>query len=227
MAQDDLDTKPAKRFDYSAFIEDLRPLLAESTKFPANQQSAGSASFKRWKLRLTDLLDRIEALGYDVRCGVHQRMFANMYGSGSDRVWVAHMMETIDEIELIIQNFETYGDPGRTRKGRTSWFGEGQVPPKAEKPAPAVEPVAAPKPSPVPAPLPAPEKVTIGWMIHNVDWKGWTAIASVLAAVAFGSYKAGQVRLFDDAQAKPASAQSSTPSQAPAALQSSKPASKA
>jgi hypothetical protein len=172
--------------------------------FPKARQQANDAEFRRWKLRLTDLLDRVESLGYDVRCGVVHRHFQAAYDSGSDRVWVHDMTETLSEIELIIENYEKYGDPARTRKGRTSWFGEGPVPPKASTPAEA--PVLAPATEPVtvsaPTPLAAPEKVTIGWMIHNVAWKGWTALGSLFALVAVGAYNLGHARLLDDAGSK-------------------------
>ena len=189
------------------------------------EQAASSASFRRWKLRLTDLLDNIERLGYDVRCGVAQRVFANMYGSGSDKAWVHHMTETQQELELIIENYEKYGEPPRARQGKTSWFGEGQSPAKATAPPPLIASEIAAAAA-IPQPLILPQQMTWDWLKKHMPISWWWYLGAAVVALLVAAFNVGKYADSVDKALHPEHpvVTSSTPSPAPTALP--KPASK-
>lgn len=143
-------TKP---FDYAAFIGELRALRDSFSNPPSNHRTRDSLEFKLWRHQVSDLIDRIEAKGYDINCRISDRQFRVMsYASISPREQQAAFdkahAETMIEINTIISNFEKYGDP------------------KATPPAPAIAP--SPPPGHAPKqPLEWNKEATFMWYLKN------------------------------------------------------------
>ncbi len=109
-------TKP---FDYSAFIDELGVLRDSYANPPSDHRTRDSLEFKQWRHQVSDLIDRIEAKGYDINCRISSRQFRVMTSAPiSPREQQAAFdkahAETMIELNTIIGNFEKYGDPKAT-----------------------------------------------------------------------------------------------------------------
>ena len=184
---------PTKPFDYAAFVSELGLLIPDGQLFPYDVREATHPVFEKWKLRLEDYLRRMSDLGYEVNCDVSNRHFAatGMY-EDSDAVFESDMVSTLQELELIVENFARYGDPGPTRSSK----------------AMAVANALA---TPIPQPLLSPERVTIRWLLHNMSMAGWGTVgAFLLAAFTAGTYF-GRLPMFQTSEGKAMPAQTIPP----------------
>ena len=55
---------------YATFIEALPPLVRQAQALLTSTELADGVDFRRWRHDLRDLVQRIEAKGYSVICGV-------------------------------------------------------------------------------------------------------------------------------------------------------------
>lgn len=167
------------KFTYGDFINELRKLLAASQEFGQHNSKASSAVFKHWKLHLIDLLDSIEDAGYTVRCDVRNRLFDVMYGGSSSEAFARDLIDTVNELDLVVQKYDKYGVPtGALRMGRQ---------PKIATPPPPLQP-----PTSMPAELPNSDKITWEWAKKHIPvswiWKagvGFVVAMAFMAGVAF------------------------------------------
>jgi len=186
-----------KPLDYLAFVVELRQLIDEARGLETiGRWDANDNVFRRWRAKLIDLLAQIRKAGYkDVRCEVGAVEFA-YYGPGdakyAARHFERHLDDTLIEIQLIVDNYDKYGDPKE---------------PETEAIA---EPATAPEATPTLLP---PEKVTIPWIWKNVSIPllvgGSIFLAAVFAfGLTLGGTKAGQsvVGMFTSPASAPASA---------------------
>jgi hypothetical protein len=102
--------------NYADFIAELKPLVDEARSLFNDEQTHHSGRFRKWRHRLATTIDSIEQLGYSIDCNVASRVFDVMsYGSVSklDRleIYNRELQDTINELEIIIERFDKYGDP--------------------------------------------------------------------------------------------------------------------
>lgn len=105
-----------KPFDYTAFIDELSGLRESFSNPPPNHRCHDSSAFKLWQHRVIDLIDRIEAQGYRINCGIRLRRFrvtayAPVSPAAQQKAFDRALAETTIELDTIISNFEKYGDP--------------------------------------------------------------------------------------------------------------------
>ena len=190
---------PPKLFDYDAFVAEIERMSAEALLFSWEDRNTSSHAFRKWRLRLEDLLRRVHHLGYTTTCDLSNRTFVAFMGEheDSDAVFEEELTDTLQELDLIVENFSKYGDPGPTKaKGSVA------------EPSNAV--IAAPKPQP----LLSPERVTIGWLLHNVSMTGWGTIVALLLAVFTAGTYLGKSPLFRATDGKGTASQASQPAPA-------------
>jgi hypothetical protein len=167
-------TKP---FDYAAFIEELRVLRDSYADPPSNHRTYDSLEFKQWRHRLSDLIDRIEAKGYEINCGIGHRQFRVMsYASISSReqqaVFSKAHAETMIELNTIISNFEKYGDPNLTPA------------------VPALTPSHPPESTTV-KPLEWNKEATLSWYVKNTPVATLWGFVAVVFFMLVGAYGVG------------------------------------
>ncbi len=196
---------PTKPFDYAAFVSELGLLIPDGQLFPYDVRNGTHPVFRKWKLRLEDCLRRMDDLGYAVNCGVSTRAFAATgFYEDSDAAFESDMVATLQELELIVENFSRYGDPGPTRSSKAQAASIAQAVPLAQ-------------------PLLPPEKVTFGWMLHNVSMGGWSIIAAIGIAVFSAGTFLGRLPMLQTVESKAASVQTGQPPVAAAVRAASRP----
>lgn len=152
-------------FDYSAFIEELIPLVEQARAFQPMDSHAKSDVFRKWRHEVLDLVTRINRLRYNVNCTIEHRYFVVMgYGSYTERQqreqFDRDLKDTLVELDVVIDRFKKYGDP----KAKDLTFGS----PLAKEVAP---------PAPAPEPLKFPDKVTLHWLFQHLPLSAWVGLA--------------------------------------------------
>ena len=110
-----------KPFDYAAFVNELRILRDSYANPPSNHRTCDSGEFKQWRHQVSDLIGRIELMGYNINCRINSRQFRVIaYAVTSTREQQAAFdkahADTMIELNTIISNFEKYGDPHGTSR---------------------------------------------------------------------------------------------------------------
>ena len=166
---------------YATFIEALPPLVRQAQALLTSTELADGVDFRRWRHDLRDLVQRIEAKGYSVNCGVGSRAFriAALGGPISkerQRAWfLRELQDTVGELELLCSRHGQFGDPRA-----------------AEDPSPR-------GPS---TPLTSPEKVTLAWLWQHAPIRLWGSALFFLAVVFVSGVTLGQSKLYAELQAK-------------------------
>ena len=127
---------------YRDFVKELRPLVDQAKHLVDLNGIHENPIFRKWRHEVTDLIERIESVGYTVNCSIRQKRF-DRRGSytytptAHDRIEAFNrdLQDTINELATVIDRFYKFGDP----KGS----------------------IASPGPS---NPLKAPEKITAAWL---------------------------------------------------------------
>ena len=165
-----------KPFDYAAFIHELSILRDSFVNAPANHRTHNSQEFKLWRHQIIDLIDRIQAKGYDINCRISGRQFRVMsYASISPREQQAAFdrahAETMIELNTIISNFEKYGDPKATHQA-----------------APAL----SPSPDHAPRqPLEWNKEATLMWYLKNTPATTLWSFGACVCALVTGAFLLG------------------------------------
>jgi hypothetical protein len=216
--QEPLNFSPRKQFDYEAFIEELKELSKQGHNFPARDQNASSQSFNRWKLHLIDLVERIEKQGYEIRCGVGNRLFEAPYSNSNDKVFTRDLGDTLNEVTLIIDNHHKYGVPVLPYKATF-----GTAPQKSKKA------VSEPPPALPLQALTLPQQIGWKWVWEHVPipWF-WYAGIGLIAVFAGGITVGKYADSVDKAlhPERPAASPAPVPAPVPAAAPQAKAASK-
>nr|BAJ06956.1 hypothetical protein [uncultured bacterium]BAJ06958.1 hypothetical protein [uncultured bacterium] len=147
---------------YSEFIDELRPLLDEAHSLFDEDQTHQSPRFRKWRHQLTTTISIIENLGYTVDCDIASRIFqVASYGSVSKNAQMAaynrELQDTINEMEIIIEYFDKYGDPKISSQAAASDD-------RAEK-------------------LEWPTKMTLSWLFNHAPIKLWLQFGGILITV--------------------------------------------
>lgn len=164
---------------YRDFVEELRPLAAQAMDFLGSLELSGGLEFRKWRHEVSDLIGRIEEVGYSVYCSVDTRQFDELGGYSytpnlDERVEAFNrdLEDTITELETVISRFDKFGDPK------------------------------APLQTNAPAPLSMPEKVTAAWIWNNAPITLWWKLAGVAALVFVTGVAIGQSSLYAEVLAK-------------------------
>ena len=165
--------------NYAAFIEELRPLLVEARSLFNKVQIHQSPRFRKWRHQLTTTISIIGDQGYTVDCDVASRIFqVASYGSVSEAEQIAaynrDLEDTINELEIIIEYFEKYGDP---KKPSVSESSDSQT-----------------------TKLEWPDKMTLSWLFHHAPIGLWMRFGGILMAVFFLGVGFSQTRAYKNIQ---------------------------
>jgi hypothetical protein len=166
-------------FTYRDFVEELRPLAAQAIEFWDSLELHNGSEFRKWRHEVSDLIDRIEGVGYSVNCRVDTRQFDEFGGYGytpslEDRVEAFNrdLEDTINELETIISRFDKFGDPKSPQQTTTL------------------------------SSLKIPEKITAAWIWNNAPITLWLKLAGISSLIFVAGIALGQSTLYEDVLAK-------------------------
>lgn len=180
-------------FDYAAFIDELRQLLKEAETFPAKARRHDSPEFRAWRHRVADRLLEVKRLRYSVNTDISGRQFRPLYNANererSER-FDGDLSDTINELALVVRNFDTYGDPHGNRTMPTDASSSELSAARAEIERLAREGaelrdqlhVANEELRKAKETLSPPDKVTLKWLWEHMSWAGWSVLAGVVGA---------------------------------------------
>src|SRR5260221_3983247 len=154
---------------YRGFIEELKPLVVEAHSLRKAERLHEDPRFRSWRNGVTQLLEQIVEQKYLVSCKIKRRGFGVYYTENSKAMAEAYEMElqdTINELEFIIRNFESHGEPSRSRS------------PNDE------------------AQLEWPSKITLAWLFRHAPWTFWTGFVGMLIAAFVLGTQVGQTKLY-------------------------------
>lgn len=182
-----------REFDYAAFVDELKPLVAEAESFDIADKAHDSAVFRAWRHRVEALIIRISRTHMDVDCDLNQRAFRVMaYGSvgrgDSLRAFERDLRDTLIELHHIIDWHAKYGEP-KMRPGaiKTAKRVAEAVPATPPKPAAMPAPEDPPKPAkPTEPEWPSKEKLTLHWLFKHMPASAWGWLVLFVAG-AFGA----------------------------------------
>lgn len=145
--------------NYAEFVAEIEGLLGEGRSLFDRNDTHQDPSFRKWRHRLTVLINTIEGRGYSVDCDVQSRLFdIASYGdiSKKDRInrYNQELQDTLNELETIVEHFKKYGDP---------------------KPSTVSVPVAQAK-----SELEWPQKVTLSWLAKHAPISLWLKVGGIL-----------------------------------------------
>jgi hypothetical protein len=180
---------PIKAFDYAAFIEELRQISNRAKDFAPHEQHYNSREFRFWRHTLDDAIRRINAKRYSVNTGHGSRMYRENSAIATDEdnlnQFKRDMEDTIGELDLIVSQFETYGDPKASMRPVPPYPGIAPPAPLVvnvdERQMKAIDAVPAKKE------LEPPEKITVYWLVKHMTIPGW----GILGALLVGAYTVG------------------------------------
>ena len=173
-----------KEFDYSAFVDELIPLIDQARNLDISERRQDSDVFRKWRLTVSDLIIKVCRTHMDVNCGIDERQFRVMsYYGVTDRVQLKafdrDMQDTLNELQNIVDWHNKYGEPGRRDGGRKA----------------ATEPASAPVMEVEPVPVKASEprwpqdnRLTLYWLVKHMPISAWAAVGvGLFAAFTFGT----------------------------------------
>jgi len=107
--------KCQKKLTYDLFIRELDRLITSGETLYNLDQRDLDPKFRRWRLEVTDLIDRINKEGYSVRCSIRDRSFG-MYMSYVTEAYLEEeynreLQDTLNELSLIKRRYENFGEP--------------------------------------------------------------------------------------------------------------------
>jgi hypothetical protein len=147
-------------FDYVCFIQEIEGAISVAKNIDKKNFHYQDQLFKSWKHKVLDLIDEIEKQGYEINCNLRGKVFHSLsYTSTSndDKIcFEKHLHETINELNLIVEKFQKYGDP-KSRLVDNSKI-EIELPKK----------------------LTPPEKITLKWLWEHLSLGWWCQIAFIL-----------------------------------------------
>jgi len=170
---------------YVNFINELRPLVVRGQALHDRPSRIKDPDFRRWKLEVTDLIDRIQSEKYAVNCSIATRSFASYGGSytGSDKraidAYNLGLKDTINELEILIERYDAHGAPN-PRAPRSASVPTTTKPVDKSSAAPMNE-------------LQTPKQLTLDWIWRHMPVSGWAYIVSVVVAAFYAGFKLGQL----------------------------------
>ena len=169
--------------EYKDFINELKVLSEEAKDLLNVEEYHRNPGFRKWRLKLTDLIDRINKYGYRIVCNVDKRTFgfASPLREHEKKLFNMELQDTINELELIIDNFRKYG------------------PPKTEK-----------RISKNTKEFEWPDKITLNWLHKHAPISLWIKLVSILIAVFLFGITIGQSAFFKEIKEKITQSDSNT-----------------
>lgn len=108
-------------YDYKSFIDEIVIYVDEAKQFSSKDKTWDSDAFRKWRHKTKDSIYRIQKLGYSINCDVTSRQF-HIFGYGpnsksqQDKKFEQDLLDTTNELELLIEQFNKYGVPTSTNK---------------------------------------------------------------------------------------------------------------
>jgi hypothetical protein len=155
-------------FNYKSFIDEIIRLIEVANNFTTAEKKHDSESFKVWRHAVLDFIYQIERQKYSINCSLSTRQF-HIYGYGSvsqnsqQQKFDKSLTDTINELSLIVKNYQKYGDP-------KNHFSPKEIENKE---------------------LSWPDKVTLGWFIKHMPAGIWWGLICTLLAVLTAAYELG------------------------------------
>jgi len=163
---------------YKDFIDEIRLYLEKAKVLINAEELNNDQDFRKWRHNLTDLIDRIEILGYQINTSIKLRYFNNigLYSTLDDKrkAFNRDIQDTIIELEAIISNFDKFGDPIKQKSEQKS----------SE------------------SPLNWPQKITLSWLFKHAPLGLWAKVVSFLVIVFILGITVGQSKLFHELKTK-------------------------
>ena len=156
---------------YRAFIDELVPLTEEARTLRDAKEFHQDPAFRKWRNKVTRLLDQVVHQDYLITCQIKRRSFGNLTYATHDACKASYQQEiddTINELEFIIENYRKHGEPP---KG-----GETKQPSQLEWPA----------------------KITLAWLFSHAPWTFWTGLVGLLVATFVLGTQVGQTNLYQN-----------------------------
>ncbi len=104
------------KFDYSAFISELDRLINVAAAFNQADMHYESESFRKWRHETSDIIHKVERLGYSINCNLVARQFHIFSYSGTSsreqtKKFQRDLTDTINELNYIVDDYKKYGAP--------------------------------------------------------------------------------------------------------------------
>ena len=97
---------------YKEFAEGLLPYIKEAEGLKSASRLDKDPNFRRWRHRVTELINQIERQGYPVSCTIYNRRFDGFRDAVSKiEGYVRDLDDTIIELETIFDNYCAYDVP--------------------------------------------------------------------------------------------------------------------
>jgi hypothetical protein len=155
---------------YEQFIEEIRRLVAQGADLLEEGATAGTYEFRKWRHEAQSTVTNAENLGFSLpgKFNSSMRAYRATWTSATPKAnrdeFLREMGDSLNELRFLVDQFDKFGAP---------------------KPKQPSVPEAK-------APLAAPDKVTVGWLIHNVSLTGWTIIGGLALGLLSVGYAAGR-----------------------------------
>lgn len=93
-------------------MEELPLFIEEAGSLKRAGRVNKDPDFRRWRHRVTELINQIEIEGYRVNCNIYNRQFRG-FGDALSKIegYVRDLNDTIIELETIVDNYDRYGVP--------------------------------------------------------------------------------------------------------------------
>ena len=96
---------------YKEFAEGLLPYIKEAEGLKSASALDKDPNFRRWRHRVTELINQIELQGYRINCTIYNRQFGCYRGISDEEEYAREINDTIIELETIFDNYCAYGVP--------------------------------------------------------------------------------------------------------------------
>ena len=156
---------------YRAFIDELVPLTEKARTLRGAEELHEDSAFRKWRNKITRLLDQVVHQGYLITCQIKRRGFGNLSDATYEACKASYQQEiddTINELEFIIDNYRKHGEPPKGGVSKQSLQ------------------------------LEWPEKITLAWLFRHMPLSYWSVLIGLLITVFFSGVQIGQTKFYQD-----------------------------
>ncbi len=103
-------------------MEELPAYIKEAESLKSASNLDRDQNFRRWRHRVTELINLIEVQGYRVNCNINIRRFRGQGGYTSAKIegYVLDLNDTIIELKTIVDHYHKYDVPKKIEKANES-----------------------------------------------------------------------------------------------------------
>lgn len=155
---------------YKQFVAEVRSLISEGESLKGAAQRDMDPRFRNWRLKLEDRVRQIGKQGYKIHCHSASRRYGGgnfTFSVPSDEVLDEHynreLEDTLNELRLIGDDFDKYGEPHRDQLAVGSLE---------------------------PGHVPTVKQLFLALRVHH-GWRTAVTIIGIVAAVLYGMFLAG------------------------------------